>query len=819
MRSDKITLIKSLKPSILAKQYQIINGEPRKQAVANVTEGWAKGVDVSTTQEMVRYLTYVTEQRDIAIVAGDFSNAPANGDKFHLVPEYRLAEILGTKERDGLAGVHEVSSPQTGEVELYAARIKESVGDSAWILLDGDSPNEMPDAWASLDIAGRLAMWERLLPGISTCERIELRSSSSRVVPPNGSPGAASHAWIRVSNPEKIAILRAYMQVETVNHGLAFACPRFSRDDGHVIGHEHRTMFDLSVWVTGRLVFCAKPEISQDMWDSGWHVVDADVRVFNAGSGPLDISSIDLPGAPLLNNYQAKTGKKLEYTLTSTGSLSTHDYGSLTMDTPIEREGVTKALKDWVEDSSMSPGDKLRCEAPFRASQSQAAFIGMDSSGKPFVYDIGNLTKYHTPMFSSTTLAKSATGEVQHYEIGQSPNNNTISTVDAFDFDESQIPTRPWMIPGVMLRGYTHILVAPGGSGKSLFTLQLAISLATGEQWGGWVPRKRHKCLIINVEDDLNEQRRRLAAARRVMNPDMALLKGMIHLADDAQSIVVAKVNPQTKGVIATPLVDQLRAYIIENQIDTLIVDPFTETFEGDENSNSEIKWAMKVWRDEIARPCNCAVYLVHHTTKYANGGAGDANIIRGAGAIVNSVRIAATLMPMTSEEAQTLGIDPDSRNRYVRYDDAKANQSLVSGKGHWFEKVSIELNNGGGLGFSDEVGALVPWSPPDAFDGISTHSLKIAAERIHRGLEDDDGQPTGEKYTLRRGGQSDRRWAGKVLMECFGIEAQRAITILKTWQRNELLDEVPYDDPVQRKSRNGVVVDMSKVMQIGTAG
>lgn len=391
-----------------------------------------------------------------------------------------------------------------------------------------------------------------------------------------------------------------------------------------------------------------------------------------------------------------------------------------------------------------------------------------------------------------------------------------ISTVDAFDFDESQIPPRPWMIPGVMLRGYTHMLVAPGGSGKSLFTLQLAIAMATGAQWGEWTPRKRFRSLVINVEDDLHEQRRRLAAARRVMEPDAEALRGMIHLTDDTQSILVAKMDTASKSVISTPLVAGLRKFIEQHKIDALIVDPFAETFEGDENSNSEIKWAMKVWRDEIARPCNCAVYLVHHTTKYANGGAGDANIIRGAGAIVNSTRIAATLMPMTAEEAQALGVEPEMRNRYVRYDDAKANQSLVSGRGHWFEKISVEIGNGTALEQPDEVGALAPWSPPDAFDGISAHSLRIAAERVNRGLEGDDGQPTGEKYTLRKGGQSDRRWAGKVLVECLGIEPQRALTILKTWQRNGLLDEVPYDDPVQRKSRNGVVIDMQKIAEIG---
>ena len=42
----------------------------------------------------------------------------------------------------------------------------------------------------------------------------------------------------------------------------------------------------------------------------------------------------------------------------------------------------------------MVKGDKIRCEAPFRESQSEAAFIRLPEHGQPFVYDIGNSTKY-----------------------------------------------------------------------------------------------------------------------------------------------------------------------------------------------------------------------------------------------------------------------------------------------------------------------------------------------------------------------------------------------------------------------------------------
>lgn len=391
-----------------------------------------------------------------------------------------------------------------------------------------------------------------------------------------------------------------------------------------------------------------------------------------------------------------------------------------------------------------------------------------------------------------------------------------LEVVDAFDFDEADIPVRPWLVPGALLAGYTHMLAAPGGSGKSLFTLQFAIALATGMQWGEFTPRRRYKSIVINVEDDIDEQRRRLAAAARVMGVDPMTIRGMIFLVDSSQGVVVAGHDPVKRSLIMTPVAAKIRKFIEENKIDALFADPFAETFEGDENDNSEVKWAMKIWRDEISRPTKAAVYLVHHTTKYAANGAGDANVIRGAGAIVNSTRISATLMPMTVDDAAAIGVDPEDRHRFVRYDDAKANQSLLNASARWFRKESVTLSNGKGLQEPDEVGALVPWSPPDAFEGVSAQSIKIALERIHRGLEDDNGSPTGERYTLRKGGQSDRRWAGKPIMECLGIEASQAQRMLKTWRQNNVIAEEPYDDPVQRKSRTGIVVDMDAVLQMG---
>lgn len=375
-----------------------------------------------------------------------------------------------------------------------------------------------------------------------------------------------------------------------------------------------------------------------------------------------------------------------------------------------------------------------------------------------------------------------------------------LNVVDAFDFDESDIPTRPWVIPGVILSGYTHMLAAPGGSGKSLFTLQIAIALAKGLPWGAFVPRRKCRTLIINVEDDIDEQRRRLSAARHVMNGGEEL-RGMIDLVPNADSIVVAGRSPDGRTIRTMPVVETLVEYIERRQIDVLIVDPFAETFEGDENDNSEVKWAMKIWRDEVARRTGCAVYLVHHTVKNAGAGAGDANVIRGAGAIVNSTRISATLMPMTKEDAEMIGVDQNERHLYVRYDDAKANQSLKTNTARWFQKVSVELANGDNDNAPDEVGALVPWTPPDAFDGLTSHMVKVILDKVDTGLDD------GSRYTFstRGGAKETGRWVGCVIMEESGMKDVAAKKVVDVWKANRVLVEGEHKCPVQRRMTKGL--------------
>ena len=377
----QVTIIKSINPDRVCKTYSQTEQGLKKSVIANINEGEAITVDVPDAAKMMKVLKSVTERNDLVLCAGIWHNSEV-GQKFDVVSESALCGIIGGQ----------IGSVQGGVVEhngrRVSARLKRGIDNSCWMLLDADNPDGIPDEWARMTIAERLELWEPFVKGITKCERIELRGSSARVVRDGEDAGNATHAWIRVSDPEKIAVLRSYIRVQMVLQGASFTFKKMSQiEAGKVVGNEARSVFDLAVFDTGRLVFCAKPEVNAE----GYRVEDADIRLFNKGAGALDLSWVELPNAREMEDLRNITGVKMSVKRDN-NSIVTYSEGELTGDTEVEVKGIVQPLSAWA--ATLSVGQKLRCEAPFRSSQSEAAFIKIGDDGQPFMYDIGNSTTY-----------------------------------------------------------------------------------------------------------------------------------------------------------------------------------------------------------------------------------------------------------------------------------------------------------------------------------------------------------------------------------------------------------------------------------------
>ncbi|GBQ82322.1 hypothetical protein AA13595_0893 [Gluconacetobacter johannae DSM 13595] len=294
---------------------------------------------------------------------------------------------------------------------------------------------------------------------------------------------------------------------------------------------------------------------------------------------------------------------------------------------------------------------------------------------------------------------------------------------DAEGWLEQDIPRRPWVATGLLLRGAVTVVVGAPASGKSSLMVGWATALALGKPYGR-MDVQPVKVMTYNTEDDRDEQRRRFSGALRFFGARPADLAGCVmRLGTDTIGTLLAY-DRETKELRATPAMDQMLKMIETMQPDVLMLDPLVELHEAEENDNTAVRTVMAYFRS-LAIQHNLALVLLHHTRKGSAATAGDPDIARGASAVIGAARIVLTVTVMSEDEANTFGIKADQRRYFSRVDGAKINAAPI-GREEWFERQSYELANG------DHVAVMLPWAPPE--DTISQDTMAAIQVGVERG-------------------------------------------------------------------------------------
>ena len=272
---------------------------------------------------------------------------------------------------------------------------------------------------------------------------------------------------------------------------------------------------------------------------------------------------------------------------------------------------------------------------------------------------------------------------------------------------------RQFIVPNRFMRGHVTLTSAPPGVGKTLHAIQEAVSLVSGNDFMNVGIDAKYRVAIINNEESRDEIERRIEATCIAFNIAFEeIAEGLfIHSGVDAQKFVVAR--DVGGSVVYTPHQEAVARMINELKIDVLVLDPFVQTHFVPENANEAISRVMVGMREMLTGEHQCALNLVHHIRKPqagTNHTAGDMFSARGAGAMQGEAHFVYTLADMNSKEAEKLGIADDDKGWYLRLDDAKAKLAPPSGA-QWFEREGIEIPRQIG---SEEVGALIPWEPPE---------------------------------------------------------------------------------------------------------
>jgi AAA domain len=369
------------------------------------------------------------------------------------------------------------------------------------------------------------------------------------------------------------------------------------------------------------------------------------------------------------------------------------------------------------------------------------------------------------------------------------------------------LPRRPWVWGRWLLRETVTAVVAPGGVGKSSFVASMMLALASGREdilgktsWGG--PKT---VWYWNLEDSLGELEMQLTAAALFHDVSAAECDSRIFVdsGPEGAELCIA-LEGETGFQVAVPVVEALVAELLARKVDVLVIDPFVSSHSVNENDNGAIDAVAKTWA-RIAKRANCAIVLVHHSRKLG-GEKVSAESARGGSSLIASARVTLVLNRMDPREAETFGItDEGERRRLFTVQDDKSNRAPAA-NAEWFRIASQDVGNSTGPDdpygdHGDNVGVVIRWTPPDAFEGLTADHLLRVQRRI-------DGGSWKESVQAKD-------WVGHAVADALGLDAskndnsdrKRIGRLIRTWIANGALVVVNRRDPVKREDKPFVEV------------
>ncbi|WP_323012248.1 helicase RepA family protein [Castellaniella sp.] len=260
------------------------------------------------------------------------------------------------------------------------------------------------------------------------------------------------------------------------------------------------------------------------------------------------------------------------------------------------------------------------------------------------------------------------------------------SQLDVAHVLSTQPPEPDHVLPGLPV-GAVGALVAPGGTGKTMLALQLAISLATGQpsplQFSAGPKRQEPTTVVlIAAEETGGEMHRRLFYLVNALSPVANTVNGgerrreyhdLLQKHLRVYSLAGRSRLRLDGDESAEPSIQALKE--VAKGARLLILDPMRQIHGGDENDS----WAMTSLVQacqSIAHQSHCALLLTHHTTKHAtmNGLGDQAGASRGSAALTDAVRWQVNLSRLDEKLAKQYGIEVDGPAHHIRADLAKAN-------------------------------------------------------------------------------------------------------------------------------------------------
>ena len=239
--------------------------------------------------------------------------------------------------------------------------------------------------------------------------------------------------------------------------------------------------------------------------------------------------------------------------------------------------------------------------------------------------------------------------------------------IDILQAFEETPPPLDFVLPG-LLAGTVGGIVSPGGAGKSMLALELAILVATGRDLSGFsggVQRHTGKVVFLAAEDPADALRHRLHALGQHMSQELR--------EQFAESFEIEPLAGMQANIDRPDWLQFVEAMATGKRL--IFLDTLRRFHELDENDSGQMAHLIGILEGVAART-GCAVVFLHHASKAAAmGGMGDMQqASRGSSVLVDNIRWQGYMAGCSRDEAKRLDIDEEMRGYFVRGGVSKQN-------------------------------------------------------------------------------------------------------------------------------------------------
>ena len=309
-------------------------------------------------------------------------------------------------------------------------------------------------------------------------------------------------------------------------------------------------------------------------------------------------------------------------------------------------------------------------------------------------------------------------------------------------FVRNPAPPRHWLLYNTLPLGKVGMLVAPGGTGKSFFSIQLAVAVATGLRLADhWEVDEVGSSLILCAEeddDDLHHRLRDVLSATVAYTPALQqLIEQRVHIKSMlTENNLMTHANDR-REIVPTEYVDRL--ILTAKQIPDLrliVIDPASRFRGGDEIAAQDTTRFVETL-ERLRSATGATVLLVHHTNKLsANADEANQGAARGSSALTDGVRWQMNLNKPNKTQAKVHGVLDSNRHEYVLATITKNNGAPPQ------PAVMLQRGPGGVLG------AVMPSAPTQSSENklVLLLQSEAASGRTYtsNGVESKFGGTTG---------------------------------------------------------------------------